>query len=606
MGEALSRVVFGDFELDLATGELWKSGTFLRLKPQPASVLCLLAGEAGRLVSREEIRRRLWGESTFVDYDVGVDYCINRIRSVLCDQARAPRYVETLRGRGYRFIAPVARRRPLAEPTLAVLPFVNLNGDAGKAYFADGVADALTTELACIHTLRVISRQSVLHLKGSSRKLDEIAGDLGLDGVVEGSALYEGDRVSVTAQLVLLGPERHVWAQSYECDMSSVLSAVRQVARAIATNVAGALRPAGTAIPARLPDASAGAATVPPEIGEAYLKAISEVHKGSAESISSALRHFREITTKAPDFALGLAGHAACLFCLGWFGNAPAREVYPSAKQMALQAIALDDRISGPHQVLATMNWLFDWDLAAAGREFCRAIELSPSDPDARSLYAMFLSGSTRYSESIAEAQYGLTLNPTGLFQNQAAAWIYLHAGHYPQAEAQARRTIEFYPDALQPTFVLGWAAWGQGRAGEAVAVFERAVAISREALSLAFLGHLYGRLGRSDEAGKLLQELERLFTQGCASPIAFVVFYAGLGDVDAAFRWLETVCRLKSDQVWLTSGFPGIDPLRADPRFADLLRPLGAVVGSRAQSSPAGSRVLTSASSNPPGIIDK
>jgi TolB-like protein/Tfp pilus assembly protein PilF len=561
-------VGFGEFELDLETGELRRSGTILKLRPQSASVLCLLVSQAGKLVTRKEIRRLLWGDSTFVDYDAGVDHCVNRIRSILCDRGHAPRYVETVPRRGYRFIAPVRRQRLFAEPTLAVLPFANLNGDPARDYFADGMTDALITELARIPAVRVISRQSVLHLKGSNRKLEEIAHDLAVDGVVEGAALHEGDRVRLTVQLILVGPERHMWAQSYECDMSAVLSTQREAAQAIAACVAAALRPGGGVAPASVPLRPAA-----PGIVEDYLKAIAELHKGSAESMGKALQGFRELTVKAPDFAPGLAGHAACLFSLGWFGHAPAREVYPSAKQMALQAVATDDSVSGGHQVLATMNWILDWDLAAAEREFRRAVELSPSDPDARSLYAIFLSGAARYSESIVEAQYGAKLNPTSLFQNQAAAWIYLHACQYASAEAQARRTLESFPDALQPHYVLGWALWRQGGAEEAVAVFERALGLSREASSLSFLGHVYGRLGRADEAKRLLRELDLFFTQGRASPIAFVVIYAGLGDADAAFGWLETAYRLRSDMIWLTLGFPGIDPLRSDPRFADLVR---------------------------------
>src|SRR5664279_1110611 len=218
----------------METSELRKSGRLLKLQPQPVRVLCLLVAKAGELVSREEIRRLLWGDSTFVDYDVGVDYCVNRIRSVLSDKARAPRYVETLPRRGYRFIAPVKRHRPFVEPTLAVLPFANLNGDPAREYFADGVTDALITELARIQVVRVISRQSVIHLKGSSRKLDEIARDLGVDGVVEGAVLHEGNRVRVTAQLILMEPERHAWAQSYDCEMSAVLTTQCDAARAVA------------------------------------------------------------------------------------------------------------------------------------------------------------------------------------------------------------------------------------------------------------------------------------------------------------------------------------------------------------------------------------
>src|SRR5512146_1451657 len=237
------RVSFGTFELDLELGKLRKSGRTLKLRPQSMRVLCLLVSEAGRPVTRDDIRRLLWDDSTFVDYDLAIDSCVNRIRSVLCDEARTPRYIETLPRRGYRFIAPVKRERPFAEPTLAVLPFANLNGDPAQEYCADGLTDALITELARLPAIRVISRQSVLHLKGSSRKLDEIARDLGVDGLVEGAALHEGNRVRLSAQLILTEPERHIWAQSYDCDMSAVLATQRDAARAIAEHVATALRP---------------------------------------------------------------------------------------------------------------------------------------------------------------------------------------------------------------------------------------------------------------------------------------------------------------------------------------------------------------------------
>jgi tetratricopeptide (TPR) repeat protein len=177
-----------------------------------------------------------------------------------------------------------------------------------------------------------------------------------------------------------------------------------------------------------------------------------------------------------------------------------------------------------------------------------------------------------------------LRLNPTSLLPNQAAAWFYLFACQDARAEAQARRSIEFFPDSLQPHFVLGWATWRQGRAEEAIAAFEKALSLSREALSLSFLGHVYARLGRRDEAMRLLRELELLFAKGRASPIAFVVIYAGLGDTDAALEWLETACRLRCDIQYLTAGFPGIDPLRSDPRFAGLICRMGIVPSQQEQ----------------------
>lgn len=567
------RVTFGAFELDLENGTLCKSGRVLKLRPQPMRVLCLLVSQAGKRVDRTEIRALLWGESTFVDYDVGVDYCVYRIRSVLGDNAQAPRYVETVPGRGYRFIAPVTRERAFAEPTVAVLPFANLNHDPGKDYFADGVTDALITELAGIPTVRVISRQSVLHLKGSSRTLDEIARDLGVDGVVEGTVLHEGRRARLTAQLILTEPERHAWAESYDCDMSAVLATQREVARAIAGCVAAALRPSSAAMPPQR-----AAQPVAPEIAEAYLIARSEFEKMSADGIGKALQSYREINLKAPDFAPGLAWHAACLFMLGYWGHAPASEVYPGAKHLALQAVALDDTLAPAHLFLAWMNLLLDWDLDAAMREVRRATELSPSDADAHSFYSTLLCFVGHSAEATREIQYVLKLDPTSLISNQYAAWMFLQMGLHSRAEAQARRTIALFPDSLQPYFVLGWSAWCQGKVESAVAALEKALSHSREALSLAYLGHVYGRLARTDEARRLIAELEQLRAQGQASPIAFAVAHAGLGELDAAFDWLEAAYRLRDGHLFWLTGDPGLEPLHADPRFADLVRRIGVV----------------------------
>jgi TolB-like protein/Flp pilus assembly protein TadD len=508
-----------------------------------------------------------------VDYDVGVDYCVNRIRSVLGDDAKSPRYIETLPRRGYRFIAPVNNVRSFPEPTVAVLPFDNLNHDPAKDFFADGITDALITELARIPAVRVISRQSVLHLKGGSRKLGEIARELGVDAVVEGAVLHEGYRVRLTAQLILTEPERHAWAQSYDCDMSAVLATQHEAAWTIAQCVATALKRTS----AVMPPANA-ARLVEPEIAETYLKARVEFDKMSAEGIEKALQCFREITLKAPEFAPGLALYAACLFMLGYWGHAPVVEVYPSAKQLALQALAIDDCLGPAHLVLAWMNLLLDWDLGAGMREVRRAIELSPSDTDAHSFFSTLLCFAGRKSEAIKEIQYALKLNPTSLLPNQYAAWMYLQMGQHARAEAQARRTIERFPDSLQPYFVLGWSAWYQGRATDAVAALEKALSHSRQALSLSYLGHVYARLGRTDEARRLFRELEKQLAQGHASPTAFAVIHAGLGEVDAAFDWLEAAYRVRDGYLFWLSGAPGLDPLHSDHRFADLVRRVGVV----------------------------
>jgi TolB-like protein/Flp pilus assembly protein TadD len=456
-----------------------------------------------------------------------------------------------------------------------------LNGDPARDFFADGVTDALITELARIPAVRVISRQSVLHLKGSQLKVEQIALDLGVDGVVEGAALHEGSRVRLTVQLILTEPERHVWAQSYECDMSAVLSTQREAARAVAASVAAALRPHAAAVTSPAPAGIKGPESgrrPAAEVVETYLKARIECDKMSAEGIGKALQYSREVTVQAPDFAPGLAEHARVLFCVGYWGHAGAVEVFPAVRHLALQALVIDDSVATAHVALAWMRLLLDWDLDGAMQEARRAIEVSPSDTDARLFHGLLLYFFGRNSESRSEVQYALKLNPVSLLPNQYAAWIFSHMGQHERAEAQARRTIELFPDSLQPYFVLGWSAWYQNRAGEAVAALEKALSNSREALSLAYLGHVYGRLGRTVDARRLLCELEQLRARGQAPPVAFATVYAGLGDSDAAFDALETAYRLRDGYLFWLPGAPGLDPLRADPRFADLVGRVGLV----------------------------
>jgi Tfp pilus assembly protein PilF len=321
------------------------------------------------------------------------------------------------------------------------------------------------------------------------------------------------------------------------------------------------------------------------EIIEAYLIARTELLKMTAEGIGKALQYLREITFKAPDFAPGLAYHALCLGSLGFWGHAPIREVIPAAKQMALTALEIDDSVDAAHLALAMSNWLLDWDLAAAEREFRRTIEVSPSNPDAHILFAIFLASVGRPSEASAEIRYALRLDPTSLFPNHAAAWIYLLGGQHGKAEAQARRTIELFPDSLHAYFVLGWTAWRQRRSAEAVAAFEKAVSLSREASSLAYLGHVYGRLGRRDEATSLLRELEQLLARGQAPPSTLAAIHAGLGNTDSAFDWLETAYRLRDDKLFTLTAFPPFDPLRSDPRFTDLVHRMGLAPPSSAQT---------------------
>ena len=420
---ASSTLRFGPFELDPFTGELRKGGRRLRFPPQPARVLGLLAGRAGELVSRDEIRSDLWPRETFVDFELGINHCLKQIRATLGDRAASPRFIETLPKRGYRFIAPVERTRLFPQPTIAVLPFTNLGGDPSLAYFADGMTDALITELACISGLRVISRQTVLHLKGSDKPLPAIARELGVDAVVEGTAVHAGTSIRISAQLVAVAPERHLWAHAYECAPGDIVSVHRQVARNVAESVDAALTPSELARLSR-------PVQVHPDAHDAYLKGLFHGADWSKEGLSKALRYFEEAIAIDRTYAPPHAALGELFSNLGYWGHLPLGSAFPRAKQAALTALALDEGLASAHTVLGWVNWWSDWDLLACDRERQRALELGPSEVGAHLLSGLFrLTARGEVEAGIDEVKLALKLDPLSQSTNFFLAWMFMFAG---------------------------------------------------------------------------------------------------------------------------------------------------------------------------------
>ena len=561
---------FGAFELNPFTGDLRKGRRPLRLAPQPARVLGLLAGRAGDVVTRAEIRADLWPRDTFVDFELGINHCLKRIRATLGDRASSPRFIETLPRRGYRFIAPVERHGSASLPTVAVLPFENLNHDPAVEYFTDGVTDAIITELAKLKALRVISRQSVLRLKGTDRPLCDIARELDVSGVVEGSALHDGARARLTAQLILLDPERHVWAESFECDMREILETERRVARAVAHGVEAALAPSERA-------ALDAPALVHPEAHEAYLKARHHGDAWSREGFEKSLHYLHCALSFDPEHAPAHAQLAWTLSRLGYWGHVPVDQAFPSAREAALRALALDERLSSAHEALGWVKWLYDRDLAGAEREILHGIALSPSDADAHMMLAVFLATVRGQKErAVEEGRTALRLDPISQSTNFSLAWLYLFVDEYGLADAQARRTLELYPGSLQANYMLGLSAIAQGNDTEAIAALEAACAVSRDALSVGYLAHAHGRFGRRAQVEPLIAELLSSRSAGHVAPKAMIVAYAGIGERDAAFEWLERAYNEHDGIVYWLKAVPVFDPLRSDPRFDDLARRLG------------------------------
>ncbi len=568
------RVRFGPFEFDPRSLELTRGGREVRLAPQPARLLETLVERAGHLVTREELRRALWGGDTFVDFDAGLNYCLGRLRAALGDDARAPRFIETLPRRGHRFVAAIERcgRR---YPTLAVLPFDNLGGDAADDYLSDGVVDGLITELAAIASLRVISRQSVLGLKGSRLGMADIARQLRADAIVEGNVLHHGGRLRITAQLIAMNPERHLWAQSYEGEPGGFLALLNAVAREVASATQAALAPDDRA-PIEVRRA-AGGHTPRPEAHTAYLKARFHLGKWSGAEIQQGLAHLREAIDLDPGYAPSYASLAYSLMMIGYWGHAPWQQVYAQAKQAALRAVELDPALSDAHVAHAWVRLCSDWDFDGAAASVRRAIEAAPSNEGAHLLDSVCRSWiDDDQDEAIAAAHRALALDPISPFTNSTVAWALLFARRHDEAARQAEDTLRLYPDALQAHIVLAWVRVAQGRLADAIEIFGRAAAASPDPMTLGFLGHTCGRSGREPEARALLERLTAGDMAGSAPVKSIVAIHAGLGEADRAFEWLDRGLALRDGGLLALRVSPPFEPLRSDPRFDRLAARIG------------------------------
>lgn len=466
---------------------------------------------------------------------------------------------------------PTVRRRQAPRRgrirSLAVLPLENLSEDPAQEYFVDGMTEALITDLAKIGALRVISRTSAMRYKDTDKCVPEIARELNVDAVVEGSVLRAGDRVRITAQLIDAARDEHLWAESYERDLRDILTLQSQVAQAIAGEIRVKLSPQERT---RL----ATARPVNPAAHEAYLKGRYHWSKWHAEGLKKAVEYSQQAIEKDPTYAPAYAGLAEAYVFLGYWGYLSPREVYPKAKVAALRALALDETLAEAHRALGAVRWYYDWDLAACEKEFQRALELNPNHAEAHIWYSVFLSViKEEHEKSLAGAKCARELDPFSSFVNVVSAWIFYWARQYERAIEQARNTLELDPQARQAYRVLGTTFVAQQAFPEAIDALQKAVEASRDPLNLAHLGMAYAMAGKTDQARALLGEVKEKAAQEHVSAICFAWLHAGLGENDMAFEWFERAYQEREPMLFWIRFTPTPDPLRQDPRFRDLVR---------------------------------
>jgi TolB-like protein/DNA-binding winged helix-turn-helix (wHTH) protein/Flp pilus assembly protein TadD len=616
----LRRFQFGVYELDPAAGELRKQGVRIKLQEQPLQLLQILLENAGRVVAKEDLQKRIWPSDTFVDFDHGLHSAITRLREALGDSAESPRFVETLPRRGYRFVASVkeitepesaarssggagslkryvgsifagllggalvlalvlgfniggARRwlwRTTNRPvkSLGVLPFENLSGDASQDYFADGMTDALITRLAESRDVQVISRTSMMQYKGVRKPLPEIGRELGVDAILEGTIARAGNRVRVTVQLIDAATDQHLWAKTYDGDLGDILILEADMSRAIA----GEIR---VKISSDYNSQLTQASRVDPELQEAYLQGRYHLNKGDEDEIYKGIGYFQQAIAKDPRDARSYAGLADSYVALSDYYLAPA-ELMQKAKQASSKALELDDHLAEAHTSSGVVRFLYDWDWDGAQKEFDQAIRLNPSSADAHLWYGVFLAQMGRRDPSIAETKRAEALDPLSLVVHVNAGWVYYLARQNSAAIEEWKKALD-----LEPRFAVShtsiWVAYL--RTPDFARLMDASpggAPAKQDPMDLAALSGLYAVSGNIPQARIALQKLTGMSQRRYICPYEMATAHAVLGDKDEAMSLLERGFRDRSACIPDIKTDPRLDALRTDPRFIELLRKLG------------------------------
>jgi len=643
---------FGGFEIDLKAGELRKGGVRIKLQGQPFEVLVMLLERPGELVERERLRERLWPTDTFVDFDYGVNSAINRLREALGDSADSPRYVETVPRRGYRFIAqveapaaavattiapvaesslspatvetptsspasstrkkaviaavviaivlivtlilPSVRERIFGRPnpphiqSIAVLPLNNLSSGADQDFFADGMTEALITDLGKISALRVISHTSVMQYKGTKKPLPEIAKELNVDALVEGTVARSGTHLRITANLVQASPEKHLWAEAYESEVGDILTVQREVAQSVAREIRINLTP-------QEQELLGAARTVNPKAHDDYVRGHRLCFNDTREGLDQGIHYLQQAIEEDPNDPLAYAGLADCYVLWAWAGDIfsgdlTPKDTMPQARDAATRALQLDDSLAEAHMALANVKQIYDWNWPAAETEFKRAIQLNPNSSEAHMWYAHFLLAMRRFDESGTEARRAMELDPYSEFVQDFTIWAIYMARHYDDAFARSAKSLQLFPGSPWPHYHSGLIYERTGRPRDAIQEFWKSEEnFGIGPATLAEFRKTYQRSGEKAYWRQYLSTCEEaaLHPRKFANPRGYgwcdymqdadvAAVQVRLGDFNAAFNSLEKGYTNHGSGLIYLNVDPYWDPIRTDARFRDLVRRVG------------------------------
>jgi TolB-like protein/DNA-binding winged helix-turn-helix (wHTH) protein/Flp pilus assembly protein TadD len=609
MPEAHETLRFRDFELDLVAYELRRQGRPVRLERRAMDLLILLVEHRRQLVTRSGIVDRLWGKDVFVDVETGVNTLVFKVRQALRDSPDAPEYVETVPGKGYRFIAPVevvsgsqtgkpaptrsrrlvsvlvalalmagyvawvlGRERPAVPAKLAVLPFENLGGDAAREYLADGLAEEAIASFGQIdpERLSVIGRTSTIAYKGTRKSLAEIGRELGADYLVEGSIRAEGGALRITARLVRVRDQMQVWSASYDREPTSVIGLQRELSTAIAEQIRLRLSPA------RL-DALARRQTRDADAYDLYLRGRFYRNQLTPATNQRAVEFYERAIALDPGYALAWSGIAGVLVSSPINSDVPPLQVAVRAREAAARAVAAGPDLAEPQTSLGQVEFFLDWDWPAAEAAFRRAIALDPSDALAHRYLGHVLSQTDRHDDARSEMRRARELDPLYAMNHAMSSQVAFQARDYAAAVEHARQAI-----VIDPEFWIGHIQSGQayeqlGKPDLAFEAFMNAARFSGgNSKAMSFRGHLLAKQGRVNEARDVLRTLEAVSRERYVPPYAMALVYAGLGERERVFAALDLAFEARDVHLIFLPVDPRWDSYRADPRFGELIARCG------------------------------
>jgi len=580
---------FEDFELDGGAFQLRRAGQFVPLERIPLQLLFLLAERPGKLVTREEIVERIWGKDVFLDADNGINTAVRKIRKALKDDPDNPRLLHTVTGSGYRFAAQSVEVRTAAPrlpaPTdkqkimLAVLPFENMSADPQQEYFADGMTEEVITQLGSLDPrhLGVIARTSAMKYKGARKDIAQIAQELGVDYLLEGSVRRANQRVRVTAQLILAKDQTHLWAGSFDRDLSDVLKLQSDIARATVDKIQLTLSQ-------QVQERLAGTRSVDPEAHDAYLLGLQTWYLRTKDGDARAIAEFGRAINIDPNYAPAYAGLSRAYSLAPVSGLLAPSEALLKARAAAERAVALDDSLADGHTALAFVKAHFEYDWPAAGREFCRAIELNPSNAFGHFFYSnSYLSPLARHDEAVAEMKKATEMDPFSPPIQSFLGRTYVWGRRYDDALEQFRKVVQMFPNLAIGHVRLAHLYAYTGKLDDAISEETKArllagedprVALKKEdsLRQSAAVGGIRGYWEKILEFSQMKENPPESFT----SSYGLAIIHAWLGKVDKAVELLEKALADRELAMTEIGVEPAFDPLRSHPRFQALLRRTG------------------------------